>query len=47
VPEVVLDSEDLFLDDVTLPNMEEALKIPVRKIPATPEGLIKGISGER
>jgi len=46
VPEVVLDNEDRFLDDVTLPNMEEALKIPVKKIPAKPEGLIKGISGE-
>ncbi len=44
VPDVVLDSEDRFLDDVTLPDMEEALKIPVRKIPAEPEGLIKGIA---
>jgi putative radical SAM enzyme (TIGR03279 family) len=44
VPDVVLDSEDRFLDDVTLPDMEEALKIPVRKIPAEPDGLIKGIA---
>ena len=44
VPDVVLDSEDRFLDDVTLPDMEEALKIPVKKIPAEPEGLIKGIA---
>lgn len=44
VPDVVLDSEDRFLDDVTLPDMEEALKIPVKKIPAEPAGLIKGIA---
>jgi len=44
VPDVVLDSEDRFLDDVTLPDMEEALKIPVKKIPAEPDGLIKGIA---
>lgn len=44
VPDVVLDSEDRFLDDVTLPDMEEALKIPVKKIPAEPEGIIKGIA---
>lgn len=44
VPDVVLDSEDRFLDDVTLPDMEEALKIPVKKIPSEPDGLIKGIA---
>jgi putative radical SAM enzyme (TIGR03279 family) len=44
IPEVVLDNEDRFLDDVTLPDMEEALKIPVRKISATPEGLLKGLA---
>ncbi|MEW6585010.1 MAG: DUF512 domain-containing protein [Nitrospirota bacterium] len=42
-PDVVLDCEDRFLDDVTLRDMEEALRIPVRKIPSTPEGLLKGL----
>lgn len=45
VPDVALDSEDRFLDDVTLPDMEEALKIPVKKIPSHPDGLISGIAG--
>lgn len=47
VPDVVLkDGEDMFLDDFTLKDMEEALGMPVRKIESTPEGLIKGIVGE-
>ncbi len=44
VPDVVLDDQDRFLDNVTLDDMQEALGIPVKKIVATPEGLIKGIS---
>jgi putative radical SAM enzyme (TIGR03279 family) len=48
VPDVVLkDRDDMFLDDITLKDMEEALGIPVRKIESTPEGLIQGIAGER
>ncbi|MEW6067269.1 MAG: DUF512 domain-containing protein [Nitrospirota bacterium] len=43
VPDVVLNDEDKFLDDVTLKDMEEAIGIPVRKIKSTPEGLLKGI----
>jgi len=47
VPDVVLrDSEDMFLDDITLADVEEALRIPVRKIESTPEGLIKGTTGD-
>jgi putative radical SAM enzyme (TIGR03279 family) len=44
VPDVVLDDQDRFLDNVTLDDMQEALGIPVKKISPTPEGLIKGIS---
>ncbi|MDI6890992.1 MAG: DUF512 domain-containing protein [Thermodesulfovibrionales bacterium] len=47
VPDVVLkDREDVFLDDITLRDMEEALGIPVKKIESIPEGLIRGIAGE-
>ena len=46
VPDTVLkNGEDIFLDDITLKDMEEALSIPVRKIESTPEGLIRGIVG--
>ncbi|MEW6417336.1 MAG: DUF512 domain-containing protein [Nitrospirota bacterium] len=44
IPDVVLNEENRFLDDITLNNVEEALGIPVRKIKSTPEGLIKGIA---
>jgi len=44
VPDVVLDGEDRFLDDVTLRDVEETLGISARKIAATPEGLAGGIS---
>lgn len=44
VPDVVLNREDKFLDDVTLSDIEDALGICVKKISSTPEGLIKGIS---
>jgi putative radical SAM enzyme (TIGR03279 family) len=47
VPDVVLkDGEDIFLDDFTLKDMEEALGMPVKKIESTPEGLIQGIARE-
>jgi len=43
VPDVVLNEENKFLDDITLDDMEEALGIPAKKIVSTPEGLMKGI----
>jgi len=44
VPDVVLDGEDRFLDNITLHDVEEALGIPARKIASTPDGLIDGLS---
>jgi putative radical SAM enzyme (TIGR03279 family) len=44
VPDVTLDGEDRFLDDITLQDVEEALGIPARKIVSTPDGLIDGLS---
>jgi putative radical SAM enzyme (TIGR03279 family) len=44
VPDVVLDGEDRFLDNITLYDIEEALGIPARKIASTPDGLINGLS---
>jgi len=47
VPDIVLkEGEDVFLDDLTLRDMEEALGTPVKKIDSTPEGLIRGIESE-
>ncbi len=47
LPDVVLrEGENVFLDDITLKDMEEALGTSVKKIESTPEGLIKGIVGE-
>ncbi len=46
VPDVVLNEENKFLDDITLDDMQEALGIPVKKIDSTPEGLVKGIVEE-
>lgn len=47
LPDVVLrEGENMFLDDITLKDMEEALGTSVKKIESTPEGLIKGIVGE-
>lgn len=43
IPDVVLNEEDKFLDDITLTDIEEALKIKVKKIQSTPFGLIQGI----
>jgi len=43
VPDVVLNEDNKFLDDITLSDMEEALGIPVKKIDSTPEGIVKGI----
>jgi len=44
IPDVVLDGEDRFLDNLTLRDIEEALGIPVRKIASTPDGLVNGLS---
>lgn len=44
VPDVVLDGENRFLDDITLSDVEKTLGIPARKIAATPEGLIRALS---
>ncbi len=47
VPDVALkEGENIFLDDITLEDMEEALGTSVKKIESTPEGLIKGIESE-
>ncbi|MBI5187878.1 MAG: DUF512 domain-containing protein, partial [Nitrospirae bacterium] len=47
VPDTVLkNGENIFLDDITLKDIEEALDVPARKIKSTPEGLIKGVTGE-
>ncbi|MFZ6017224.1 MAG: DUF512 domain-containing protein [Nitrospirota bacterium] len=47
VPDTVLkNGENRFLDDITLKDIEEALDVPARKIKSTPEGLIKGVTGE-
>ncbi|NWF51523.1 MAG: DUF512 domain-containing protein [Nitrospirae bacterium] len=47
IPDVVLkEGDDLFLDDIKLKDMEYVLKVPVKKIFSTPEGLIEGIIGE-
>jgi len=46
VPDVVLNSDDIFLDDITLHDVEEALGIPARKIESTPDGFLRGITEE-
>lgn len=43
VPDVVLNEENKFLDDITLDDMEASLGIPAKKIDSTPEGLLKVI----
>ncbi len=45
VPNITLkDGQDMFLDNVTLKDMEESLGMQVRPIEPTPAGLIKGIT---
>jgi len=44
IPNVVLNGEDRFLDDVTLDDIQDALRIPAKKIKSTPEGFLKGIA---
>ena len=43
VPDVVLNEENKFLDDITLDDIEASIGIPVKKIDSTPEGLLKVI----
>jgi putative radical SAM enzyme (TIGR03279 family) len=43
IPDVVLNNDDKFLDDVTLEDVESALGINVKKIESTPDGFIEGI----
>lgn len=44
VPDVVLrEGRDVFLDDVSLKDIESALRIKVKVIEPTPDGLIKGL----
>ena len=45
VPDVVLNEEDRFLDDISLSDVGDALGIRAMKIASTPDGLIKGIAG--
>jgi putative radical SAM enzyme (TIGR03279 family) len=44
VPDVMLDREDRFLDDIALKDLETALNVSARKVICTPEGLVKGIA---
>jgi putative radical SAM enzyme (TIGR03279 family) len=44
IPDVVLNQDNRFLDNISLYNVEEALGIPARKIKSTPEGLLEGIA---
>ncbi|MBI4684973.1 MAG: DUF512 domain-containing protein [Nitrospirae bacterium] len=44
IPDTVLrNGEDMFLDDITKKDIEDALDIKVRIIESTPDGLIKGM----
>ena len=44
IPDIVLNQENRFLDDVTLNNVEEAIRIPAARIQSTPDGLIEGMT---
>jgi NifB/MoaA-like Fe-S oxidoreductase len=47
VPDVALkEGENMFLDGITLKDMEEALGTAVKRIESSPEGLVKGIVEE-
>ena len=45
IPDVVLNEDALFLDDITLKNIEEEVGIPVKKISSTPQGLLDVLTG--
>ena len=44
VPDIALDREDRFLDDIALKDLETALDVPAKKVISTPEGLLKGMA---
>jgi putative radical SAM enzyme (TIGR03279 family) len=44
IPDVALKDEWVFLDDVTVSNVETALGIRARVVEATPDGLLKGFT---
>lgn len=45
VPDVTLkDGQDMFLDNITIRDMEENLSMKVMPVESTPEGLLKGIT---
>jgi NifB/MoaA-like Fe-S oxidoreductase len=44
IPDVVLNYENRFLDDISLYDLQENLGASVLKIKSTPAGLIKGIT---
>jgi putative radical SAM enzyme (TIGR03279 family) len=44
VPDIVLNEDNTFLDDITLQNLQEVLGVPIKKVPSTPEGLIQALS---
>ena len=47
VPDVTLrDGSDVFLDNVTLKDMQESLGMRVRVVEPTPEGILRGIMDE-
>jgi len=43
IPDVALKNREVFLDDVTVGDVEAALGMKVRVVESTPEGLIEGI----
>ncbi|MDI6744693.1 MAG: DUF512 domain-containing protein [Thermodesulfovibrionales bacterium] len=46
IPDVVFrDGEDVFLDDISRKDVEDALGIKVKVIESTPEGIMKGMEG--
>ncbi len=45
VPDITLrDGDDVFLDNVSLKDMEESLGMHVKVIESTPDGLLRGIT---
>jgi putative radical SAM enzyme (TIGR03279 family) len=44
VPDVALDREDRFLDDISLKDLEAALNVSAKKVISTPEGFVKGMA---
>ncbi len=46
IPDVVFrDGEDVFLDDISKKDVEDAVGIKVKVIESTPEGIVKGMEG--